>query len=529
MRLGAGLLAALVVLQLTPGSGTITVAVIKAGTTLQQPLRNARLVLMGGRGGERSERTDSGGHFVFSDLAPGQYRLAVACDGFIRQDQQKIVLGSGQALIIGIELNSAPTVAGQVSDSHGEPVANVIVEALRRTYDVRGNPRLGLAASAITDDRGQYRVFWLDPGEYFLYAASPLPDATEAETPVAYIPTYFPGVNVSEDAKAIRLDIGQEARADFQLRRAALWTISGHTSDAITSRPLDANITLMPPGGDPSVSQYRAKSSLSPYPGEFSMGNVAPGSYILTAKSRAGNQDVAAFQRIEIRPVGYVPPPAPPPSYGAFVTLSAPLSINGRFFIESREAIDLSHASLALLSVDPDLPSPQPVSARPAGEFVLSKLVPGSYVLDLSNLPQDLYLKAARFGEDDVLEKPLVLKARDEARPLQILLGSDGGRLQAAAYGKKGELHAGAQFVLVPEAPRRYRREQYRIATSGEDGVATIRGILPGSYKLFAWEDLEPNAYLNSDFLRGYEDLGLSVKVAAGDNSPASVRLISKE
>jgi uncharacterized surface anchored protein len=529
MKLAAGILAALLVLQVAPSSGTITVTVTKAGTTLQQPLQNARLELTGGRAGDRVERTDAAGRFTFSNLAPGQYRLAVNCDGFIRQEQQKITVGSGQALSIGVELNAAPTVAGQVSDSHGEPVANVIVEALRRTYDVRGNPRLALAASAMTDDRGQYRVFWLDPGEYFLYAASPLPDDSEAEKPVAYIPTYFPGVNVSEDAKAIRLDIGQEARADFQLRRAALWTFSGHTMDAATNKPLDASITLLPPGGDPSVSQYRAKSSLSPYPGEFSIGSVAPGSYILRAKSGSGNQEVTAFQRIEIRPVAYIPPPAPPPGYSAFVTLSAPLSVNGRFFIESRQSIDLSHASVALLSVDPDLPSPQSVLARPAGEFVLNRVVTGSYVLDLSNLPQDLYLKAARFGEDDILEKPLLLQVREEARPLQILLGSDGGHLQAAAYNKNGEVQAGAQFVLVPEASRRYRREQYRIATSGEDGVATIRGILPGNYKLFAWENLEPNAYLNSDFLRGYEDLGIPVKVSAGDNNPVSVRLISKE
>jgi hypothetical protein len=203
--------------------------------------------------------------------------------------------------------------------------------------------------------------------------------------------------------------------------------------------------------------------------------------------------------------------------------------VNGRLFIESRESADLSHTSVALLSVDPDLPSPQTVPVQPAGEFVLNKVVPGSYVLDLSNLTQDLYLKAARFGEDDILEKPLVLQAGEQARPLQILLGSDGGHLQAAAYDKKGDLHTGAQFVLVPEAARRYRREQFRVATAGEDGVATIRGILPGTYKLFAWEDLEPNAYLNSDFLRVYEDLGLPVKVVAGDNSPVSVRLISKE
>jgi hypothetical protein len=522
---------AFILFQLAPAPGSITVNVIKAGTTLRQPLRNARLELTGGRGGTLVERTDANGRYVFSNLMPGQYQLSVTCDGFIRQEiGKKIVIGSRpQAVNIVVELNPAPTIAGRVLDSHGETISNMMVQALRRSYDVRGNPRLTRVASATTDDRGDYRIFWLDPGDYFLYASTPLPDDSEAEKPIAFIPTYYPGVNVAEDAKAVRLDIGQEMRADFQLRRAALWSFAGHTMDAATGRPVAAAITLSPPSEDPGVSQYRARSALSPNPGEFSIQGVAPGSYILTAKNGSGSQATAAFQRIEIRPVAYVPPPAPPPGYNALVTLSAPLSLNGRLFAESRESPDLRKATVSLISVDPDLPSPQGVAAQATGEFILKGVMPGSYVLEISNLPQDLYLKAARFGEDDILEKPLTLQARDAAKALQVLLGSDGGHLQAAAYNKKGELHAGAQFVLVPESTRRYRREQFRVAASGEDGVAIIRGILPGNYKLFAWEELEPNAYLNLDYLHAYEDLGVPVKIVAGDNPPVSARLIPKD
>ena len=104
-------------------------------------------------------------------------------------------------------------------DSYGEPIANIVVEALRRSYDVRGNPRLARAATAVTDDRGEYRIFWLDPGEYFFYAASPLPDSTEAAQPVrVFLPTYSPGVSTPDDAKPLALS---ELPAKLVARRSA--------------------------------------------------------------------------------------------------------------------------------------------------------------------------------------------------------------------------------------------------------------------------------------------------------------------
>src|SRR5580700_9480951 len=98
MRSFAGLALAFLTLQNAPASGTIGGIVIKAGTAVQQPLMNARLELTGGSGSPPVTRTDGNGKFVFSNLQPGQYRLTVTCDGFIRQEYpKKIVLGSGQS------------------------------------------------------------------------------------------------------------------------------------------------------------------------------------------------------------------------------------------------------------------------------------------------------------------------------------------------------------------------------------------------------------------------------------------------
>jgi Carboxypeptidase regulatory-like domain len=515
-------------MQSTSYPNTIRGTVLKANTAIEQPLRNARMELTGSSG-TGVARTDGNGQFAFSNLPPGEYRLTVTCDGFVRQEfPKRIVVGRGQQVAnIAFRMEAAPTAEGRVLDVYGLPIPNIMVEALRRIYDVRGKPRLARAATALTDDLGLYRIFWLDAGEYFFYASSPLPDEKEEEPVRVVAPTYYAGVTAPEDAKPVRLDIAREVRVDFRLRLdAALWGVNGQTMNGITGRPMGATITLAPPAEDPSLSRYRGQSSVTgPYSGQFSIGKVTPGTYIVAAKSGSGDQELSAFERIVLHPLLVTPERG----YSVTLKLSRPLALNGRFFLESREVVDLHEGSVGLIPVDPDLPSPRSVLAKADGQFVLNGVMPGNYVLDVSSLPQDLYVKAARFGADDILEKPLALEVKEPTNPLQILLGSDGGRLQVAAYDNNGARNGSAQFVLVPDAARRPRRDQYRIAASSDEGLALIRGIPPGSYKLFAWEQLEPNAYLNSDYMLLYESFGVPVNIKPGENPLVGTRLIPKE
>jgi len=278
------LVAILLATQLAQAPEFITGFVIEANTAIRQPLPDARLELSGS-GATQVTRTDGNGRFTFANLRPGQYRLSVACDGFVRQEfPETITLGVGkQPADIVFELERAPTAAGRVVNNYGEPIPNMVVEALRRSYDVRGNPRLLSAANALTDDRGDYRIFWLDPQDYFFYATSP-PANNKIESVTAVAPTFFPGVNTPEDAKSIRLDGGRDVRVDFRIRDAALWTVNGQTIHGPTGRPVDATITLTPPDSDPGLSRYGAQTSVAGR-GEFTLNKVAPGSYILMAKS----------------------------------------------------------------------------------------------------------------------------------------------------------------------------------------------------------------------------------------------------
>ncbi len=60
-------------------------------------------------------------------------------------------------------------VTGKVKFDDAEPASNVAIQLYRSYYD-RGHHGYATAASARTDDRGEYRVHGLEPGTYYVAA-----------------------------------------------------------------------------------------------------------------------------------------------------------------------------------------------------------------------------------------------------------------------------------------------------------------------------------------------------------------------
>src|SRR5439155_8225566 len=85
-------------------------------------------------------------------------------------------LAPGQKLA-GIQLSIAPTgsISGHIYDRDGEPLGKAQVQALRIVYR-DGRKALAIVQSAQTDDRGEYRLFWLAPGRYYVNAKPDMPE-----------------------------------------------------------------------------------------------------------------------------------------------------------------------------------------------------------------------------------------------------------------------------------------------------------------------------------------------------------------
>src|SRR5262249_53467291 len=81
-----------------------------------------------------------------------------------------LTVNPGQRLTdIVLQLMPAGTISGRVFDRDGEPMANVTVEALKYVYQ-EGQRVMNVVQTARTNDLGEYRLFWLPPGQYFVSA-----------------------------------------------------------------------------------------------------------------------------------------------------------------------------------------------------------------------------------------------------------------------------------------------------------------------------------------------------------------------
>src|SRR5215831_9699480 len=163
--------------------GSIAGYVVKMGTG--EPLSKATVTIStstAGRNQTYAATTTTAGQFAFQNLEPGQYRLAASRNGYMRMEYGArspnrsglpIGLNAGQRLSdVILQLMPAGTISGRVFDRDGEPLANVTVEALKYSYQ-EGQRVMNVVQTARTNDLGEYRLFWLQPGQYFISATPP--------------------------------------------------------------------------------------------------------------------------------------------------------------------------------------------------------------------------------------------------------------------------------------------------------------------------------------------------------------------
>jgi len=151
------------------------------------------------------------------------------------------------------------------------------------------------------------------------------------------------------------------------------------------------------------------------------------------------------------------------------------------------------------------------------------KITPGDYKLVVNGMAPGMYIKDARIDRSDVLQGISIGTRVDGA--LEIVLSTNAGQIDGTIIDAAGKPVSGAQAVLVPDRLRN-RTDLFKTATSGANGRFSMRGITPGDYKLFAWEDIEPFSYFDSDVVRPFEALGKPIRIQEGSKETAEVKMI---
>jgi Carboxypeptidase regulatory-like domain len=300
-------------------------------------------------------QTDATGRFAVREMEPGAYVVSAVADGYAEQVfkvQEKYMptdafwLRSGQQRDdIVVRLPHASVLTGRVIDEHGEPMPGSLVQVLQYGPTGFSATHLEPVTGATTDDRGEYRVFGLLPGRYYLVAGyqpdfdlggfsmsglerkfylggSSGPVASwEAFPPLFFYPS---GTDPSR-AKPVNLEAGQVVSdLDISVRpmtkeeRAAIdkfhllppltgaCEASGTVTNAVTGHPL-AN-TWMFFGPEFSMYRHPAVQTLTDEEGRFQLQSI-PCDWGLPLGVRA-NGFVEQAEESELGP-SYPRPPEP--------------------------------------------------------------------------------------------------------------------------------------------------------------------------------------------------------------------------
>ncbi len=236
--------------------------------------------------------TGDDGVYTFSGVAAGRYRLQVQKVGFVPPNPTEIPLfqvGAGQLVpVANLLLRKGGAISGRVLDARGEPMAEVMVSAVRPPPPANGRGRLALIGpagqSGQTNDIGEFRISGLSAGDYYV-AASPRPTSPFAQSTTSsattLVTTFYPGALTMSGAQAITVGAGQTVgNLEFTIMSAAGYSVSGIVVDEMNSPVGGAMVMLMP---TELVGPGPRGSGRTLPDGTFKIAGVVPGTYRLNA------------------------------------------------------------------------------------------------------------------------------------------------------------------------------------------------------------------------------------------------------
>jgi hypothetical protein len=360
-------------------------------------------------------------------------------------------------------------------------------------------------------------------------------------------PTYYPASIDISQAATIDVKPGADiGGVDVIVNRQPPYRIRGRLIDSRNGQiPASANISLTTPSPTGSITSSNTTQIYDGRDGTFEIQNVSPGPHIIRATLPNSSNTVtpgnagtisAASQNAS----GQVALNVMSDMDGVVVTMSAGVSIPGRLSLEATaNAGPQGTTSLATYRVQLKPPdngimaattvvlAMQSQAISPDGSFRVDNIVAGEYRVFVAPLPPDVYVKQARFNQNDVLNGPMRFSPSDSGT-LEILLSPRGGQISGSVLDERQRGVPSILAVLIPDR-QRDRIDLYKTSMSDANGIFSLRSIAPGDYHVFAWEAIDPYSYFDPEVLKQFESKGKPVHIAESAKESVDVRVIPAE
>jgi hypothetical protein len=513
-------------------SSTVAGNVVRLDTG--EPLKKARVLLQSHTDEKFSvfSVTDEQGHFLFENVLPGSYDLEVSRNGYVDAKAFRTLAPGQNMTNLVFKLAHTAAISGHVFDEDGEPIAKAAVITYRASRRQGKEQEIG-DDPVLTNDLGEFRIFHLAPGRYYIAVNYRPEDPVHRYTPpnqkliTGYLPSYYPSTVDPAKAQSISVRPGDEIRSlEFFLHASRFVTVRGRVLCALENSAASGTVSLNPQGPGLAQALQGLNDNFRVKDGGFVLRNVPPGSYDLTASIRSSESDDWHLARRQLE-VGNSDVD------GVTITISRGVDISGRLTWEGRPANDPSSLHVGLQALGQDQPYFSQPTVKPDGTFKFKNVPEGSYrpVVHLYGPVEKFFLKSARSGGATITDAGFTVQS-DADLSLELTMSSRVAQLSGVVLDADSLPAAGAPVVLIPDPPHRGVVEQYKSTSTDQNGKFSMTGLTPGDYKVFSWDSVDEseeeygNDWFDPEWLKPYETKGESVHLEESDKKSVNLTLI---
>jgi hypothetical protein len=338
--------------------------------------------------------------------------------------------------------------------------------------------------SVLTDDLGDFRLYWLRPGEYYVAASFNDRDRRTASMGLrlthnlsppddGYPTIYFGGgyspfeserVRLSQDtdASGVRVFLKDGQRFDLPIKLVS--------PEATTC----ARVAVVPEGGFVTDTDFVSNAC-----GAVKIKGLSRGNYVVLAINELYASDVTRVTIADRDPEE------------VSVTLVRTVSISGR--VSNHPSPGTARVRLSRSSRDISQEIEASVGAD--GRFTFASVGPGSYDILADPLPENLFISSLTYRRVNTMNFPIRVDAAPPGA-IEIGLARSDVVVQGVVIDRALRPVPGSEIVLVPWTGSSPRMGRYLTTTADAGGSFKVTGVPPGgTYLVFAFEDIEPGAY----------------------------------
>ena len=529
-------------------------------TNTGQPARQATVSVTAPElGGNKRTVTDQDGRYEIGDLPAGLYVVSGSKPNYIGLNYgqsrpteltRPVDLGNNQHLDrVDLTLARGGVIAGRVLDEYGEPVSDAQVTPLQKRMSQGQLRLLSSGRSATTNDIGEFRLFGLPPGQYYVSTTPRQALAAPLETTdgrYGYGQTYYPGTPVAANAQAIGLGLSETVGGiDLSLTTTRLAVISGTTMDGQGMPLTRGNVSATDRGG---ATSNAAGATIRP-DGTFTMPALPPGEYILRATVQPQVQyssfsapNAPAIQWSATASVNARP--AMPPEIlmaavsvngsdvnGVLLTPQKQVTISGRVLFDRTTGPPL-RSDMVNIRMSPGSPEAALAmsgagNALVMGDFSFQYSVPAAELaLRVSVQHPDWVVKAVRVGGLDITDTGIDLRGARDISGVEIQLTNRPQEISGLVTDTGGLPQSGAVLVFPQE--REHWIFDSRLITTARterDGRYKVRTLPPGRYLAVVLDPSQvPGAMQDPDALESLRARATPFSLAEGESKTLDLR-----